>query len=240
MRKHTGKAGLGTSGLLVTVAAVVVLAAAGWLVYGHHHKTASDQPVLSGATPTGQSPHAYAGWKAYTLPNEKLSFKYPSNWTLKVGPTPLGVSKVTPGMDNVSVTSPTGLMIIMQTGLWGVGGGGQVTLADEQISALGGTYYLDYQGCDIASPTQTTCTNQNVTFAYLATKANGSYMYPAAKNITFRDASSSGSPAVGIFVGYDLDAVYPGAGGVTQKPLSAYKGDASYADARLLLQSLSY
>lgn len=87
----------------------------------------------------------YKGWKSYTTKNEKITFKYPSNYTLKAEDS--GENQISfPGMDTVRVTSPSGFVTVMQLGISGIGGAcpdAKVVLADK-VTVTGRPMYINY------------------------------------------------------------------------------------------------
>jgi hypothetical protein len=87
----------------------------------------------------------YAGWKSYTTKNEKITFKYPSNYRLKTEDSGSnGISY--PGMDVVQLTSPTGYVTSMSLGISGIGGAcvdSKVALA-EKVVVTGRPMYINY------------------------------------------------------------------------------------------------
>lgn len=91
--------------ILVVVLLLVVVGSA--LAY-FHLKT----PVKAANTANTQQTAIsapYAGWKTYTSPREKASFKYPSNWTIS---KPYMVSNDVNNTDQIGIKSPSGAITI--------------------------------------------------------------------------------------------------------------------------------
>lgn len=62
-------------------------------------------------------------WMSYTMPNEKLSFKYPSDWKIEGNTNQPGQNGFPYLTESVSLTSPNGFKIGISTGGQGFGGG---------------------------------------------------------------------------------------------------------------------
>lgn len=85
------QSGFSTAVILLAVLVVAVLAVTSVLVYQRHKPISAQHSAATSQTQTtSQSKNAatlapptdpYAGWKTYTSATEKLSFKYPSDWT---------------------------------------------------------------------------------------------------------------------------------------------------------------
>lgn len=131
MKISKNKLGFITTIVPLVIAVVALIFFAGLLVYRSHHKTTtSSAPVANSAvtksTPSSsaQAINPYDGWKTYTSSLEKLSFKYPSNWTV--------LSKEfggIPNADSAQFISPTGsLMISWFSAITGLGGACDATI----------------------------------------------------------------------------------------------------------------
>ena len=90
-KRQGSESGFGVIALLIAVAVVGCLGAAGWVVYRHNHGTtlkvasntsAKTVPTTSAKTRTEQPVNPYAGWETYTDSQYHYSFMYPSGWTL--------------------------------------------------------------------------------------------------------------------------------------------------------------
>lgn len=70
------------------------------------------------------SKDSYAGWKTHSVPYEKMSFKYPSEWKLALKPVTFQdqENKMYP-QNNLTLTGPSGTQIKLSTQISGVGGG---------------------------------------------------------------------------------------------------------------------
>ncbi|HEY5267825.1 MAG TPA: hypothetical protein VII94_01670, partial [Candidatus Saccharimonadales bacterium] len=112
MKKINNEYGFSAVELILVIAVIALLGVVGWLVYKNDHKTTittvnknttsattSANKSNSGATTTSNT---YSGWKTYTLPVEKLSFRYPSGWTASNTTPP------TATQDQVTLTASDG------------------------------------------------------------------------------------------------------------------------------------
>jgi hypothetical protein len=107
--------------ILELVVLAVVLAAAGFAGYHYiNNRNATDQktpPSRSKPVVTSQTHDPYEGWKTYTSSLEKLSFKYPANWT-SVTTTQSNVA----GADAFAIQSPDGVRVSWIAAADGLGG----------------------------------------------------------------------------------------------------------------------
>jgi prepilin-type N-terminal cleavage/methylation domain-containing protein len=72
--------------LIMALVIIALIGAVGWLVYKNHHNdtsttTSSAIPAIP-VKPNESVASPYAGWNTYTLPKEKLTFRYPTTWTV--------------------------------------------------------------------------------------------------------------------------------------------------------------
>lgn len=164
----------------------------------------------------------YAGWKTYTTKYEKLTFKYPANYTLKVKSEP-SPEMVTPGTDIVTITSPSGYVTSLSLGLSGIGGAcpdAKVVQADP-IDLIGKKMYINYidQG------------DGKVGYQLLAERPQdacfGGY---DSKNVV--DTSPSKSAAANLISARSDQ--------VTASTVALYKQNADVVNATLIIKSLSY
>jgi hypothetical protein len=121
MKKTLNNNGFGLIGVLAIILVLVVAGGAGAYVYHRDHKAKGSTTSSTGSTGTTTKPPTpadpYAGWKTYTLPVEKLSFKYPSDWTVSnAAPTST--------QDATTLTSSDGFTVNIEDG---VSNGGDTT-----------------------------------------------------------------------------------------------------------------
>jgi Tfp pilus assembly protein PilE len=105
----------GFSALEVILVVIIIglLGTVGWLVYKNHNKKTNaavvnkninNKNTFSSNTPSTVNP--YAGWKSYTLMNEKITFQYPSDWTLFDNSNSTNASGSQQNTDSVSLNAP--------------------------------------------------------------------------------------------------------------------------------------
>ncbi|HVS79348.1 MAG TPA: hypothetical protein VHD84_03640 [Candidatus Saccharimonadales bacterium] len=222
-------------GLIYSLVIVIVIAAivvAGVLVYRHDHNktnnsTASDNSSQQTAATnsSSQATDPYAGWKTADLKYEKASFKYPTTWSLSNTSTVNGTTgNVSPGSDSAKLTSPTGLELTINTGVTGIGDGLRDVLDSHTMTTLGNDYFLDFYTNSFSDAT----TAQGACVGTTSSHSN----YPYSKNIVV--TNNPVKP-------YDVICMqYPKGQGNIEKPVSAFKADSSYAEAKLIIESLAY
>ncbi len=98
MRKnHLTNQGFTVVEAIIIIVMLAVIGGAGYYIYHRNHKanassSQTDSTVTTNksqgsttteTTPPASEPNPYAGWKTYTLPEDKtVSFKYPADWTV--------------------------------------------------------------------------------------------------------------------------------------------------------------
>lgn len=189
-------------------------------------KSGQTTPAPSATTTPATDP--YTGWKSATLKYEKATFKYPSTWTVTNVSTPNGTTgNITPGSDQITLTSTTGLTLKFSTGVSGIGGGPYfgTVLSTTPIATLGGNYYLGFgtNGADSHST--------SASAGHIGTASTSQANFISSKNVT-----STGGQA------YDVIslAYFDASGSAIDKPVSAFQSDTSYSDALLIIKPLSY
>lgn len=140
--------------LILVIMVIVLIGVVGWMVYRNHHKTAttavtttskSSSTTNSTKSTISTTTNPYAGWKIATLQYEKITYQYPSNWTVTNNSTS-DACGATPGADNVILTSPNNEQIYIKTGITCVGDQGSVDFGTAiPITALGQNLYLAFE-----------------------------------------------------------------------------------------------
>src|SRR5579862_4958986 len=132
MNKITkNQTGFGVTGMMFIVV-IILLGVMGYLVYRNHHKTTTNSntgttsstsiakqtaPATAKTLPVASDP--YTGWKTGTLQFEQITYKYPASWTVKDTSEAMPKSAndcVYPGIDKVTLSSPTGSTINLIAG----------------------------------------------------------------------------------------------------------------------------
>jgi hypothetical protein len=236
MTKSSFSSGFSIVESLLVLVVIGILGFTGWYVY--HAKQTSDKNYSAAASTTVPTykKNPYAGWKTASLQYEKVSFKYPSSWQLSNTSKDEQVTggTATPGADTAVLTSPNGLLVSLESGVAGVGdsnGIDSVLPGAQPINTLGGSYYLDFYAHDPDSPTfeQGACIDKSASASGMP--------YIASKNIQLANiiapTSDIGSPAA------DLFCIQYKNVSVEQQDLTL-EHDASYNDAKLIIESLTY
>lgn len=228
--------GFGLAGVLVIVVALAVVAGGGAYVYHQNHKNKTMVSTNNSSTSTSSkkstSADPYAGWKTASLKYEQASFKYPSSWqisnTSKDETQTGGVAN--PGADSFTLTSPTGQVVSIETGLPYTFENGTATVLPgaQSIKSLGSTYYLDFfNRTNSSTDAIAACLDKS------PTTASNESPYIVSKNITLAPSS----PAADLIcIQYAPDAQ----GNTVSKPVSVFEQDASFNDAKLVIESLAY
>jgi hypothetical protein len=169
------------------------------------------------------------GWKSVDLKYEKLNFKHPANWKLSENPVANGVTNnVKPGSDNITITSPSGLRVIIDTGVTGGSSDFDQVLSSSPITTLGNSYYLDFYS--------NTASDQNIAQgACVGTTATNNPAYPYSKNVSAA-SKSGGKPFDVICIDYAQDSM----GYIPRKTVAAFQSDPYFNEAKTIIESLSY
>lgn len=221
-------------GLLILII-VGILGFTGWYVW--HSKNNANENLNAAAntnlstsstkkkstTTTGSNTSLKTGVLTY----EKASFKYPGSWTIVSSSKTNG--SVSPGTDNVTLTSPTTLQVTIGTGIYGIGSApGLKLLSATPINTFGHSYFLSYQYDSFGNDMLTAgpC---------ISTKNADGFWLPESKNITVVGDSTT-KPVNNICIGY------PRVNGDTtvRKTVAEFKADASYSAAVSIIESITY
>jgi len=209
----------GGSSLLVIIASVAAIIGAGLIghaIYDKQHKPPPNS--------TSQTTNGMTGWRSYTLKVEKLSFKYPPNWTVEDD------TQAATGMDSVAINSPHAYFQIS------VGTGLGVLSADPDLGVIGAdpinfagqSDYLVYNSIE-QEPTI-------VIEAYLSTSPTDYTAEPAARYAKDK-VHNLAAGRVQILVGYNSDS---GSGGKVFGNLAVTERDPNYIIAKRVIASMRY
>jgi len=147
--------GFGTLEFVLVFVIVILIGATGWFVYKHHRKSSTSITTVSTSRETKptknstQTPSPNVVWKTATLQFEKISYQYPSNWT--VTDRSQAVPKLQngctyPGHDLVTLNSPSGKQVILNAGEDCFGDDATKAFGSVPINALGQNLYLVFEG----------------------------------------------------------------------------------------------
>ena len=227
-------------GLLI-ILILVVIGAVAYMVYHNNHKTTvttitttSNHKAVNSTKKDTASP--YTGWNAYTLPKEKLTFRYPTNWTVENNFTDAN-------NDGIQLTSKTDSSFEILVGAGpdistSVNGGDCVQQSDS-VTFAGQKAYLDFEGFSNTNTTPPSCsptssTIRQVLLSNSSTTDNANDFF-LTKNIPQPAASSVSQIVVSID--------YHGPNGSNtnnNKTMSQIESDTDYKDAELVVNSMSY
>lgn len=212
--------------VLLIILILAVIGFGGYYAYNTNHKNktvSSTTTTAKASSSTKAATNPYAGWKTSSLQYEKITYEYPANWTLSDNSQTAsqveaeGGCAVSPGEDNVTLTSPSGATVGLITGLEcraGAGYGPYVGFIP--IKVLGSNDYI------AAAPNST-----NIVNAIVAIN-NSTYglKFPPSKNIFGPDNPTDGFS----FTPADTSG----------ESLTALESDPSFTTAKLIFESMHY
>jgi hypothetical protein len=112
-RIKNNESGFSAVEIVMVIVIVGLIGAVGYLVYKNQHTTTKTVVVTkvvkgptSSSSPSSIASNPYAGWKTYTLKYEKLTFKYPSDWTLSEYLSSTNASGSSQNTDKVDLSAP--------------------------------------------------------------------------------------------------------------------------------------
>lgn len=225
---------------------IVFLAASLYGVYAwQHKKTAQLQSQVSSlksqvnkqsqtakatSTPSPTATDPYSGWKSATLTYEKIKFKYPSDWTIKEQST--AANDPSTGndypMDSVSLTSPSGSVVSLNAG--GMSEGDIVTFDKTPITFMGSSTNFLIVGIPAGesgkAPAQPDRGFIEFTSKNISTSKSTTTCYP---NTTKKTCPL-----------YDSFTYLPKGPYATPMSASQIESNPTFAQAKLILESMSY
>ncbi len=233
--KHN-QSGFSTVEVVLVIVIIVLVGAVGYLVYKNHHKTSTADITTTSSTkhvtPTStktatvtpvQPVNPTTGWKSYTLPQEKLSFKYPSSWSLVTY-----ADSPTQG-DAVNLTGSNNATLTIDVGAGNAGfscpyGGCNILNADP-VTFVGQKAYFDSFSGNGSNPVSET---------ELSMSASSISFFPAKNVVAPAEDQSTATIAIGFN--------YRGSSQQNSNPqtLSYILADQNYQDAKLVIESMSY
>jgi Tfp pilus assembly protein PilE len=226
--------------LILIILVLAIVGFAGWWVYMNQHKTVDAKNITTTlqnkTTPKVASTNSYAGWKMYTLPVEKLSLMYPSDWTVSN-------TALTSTQDDTILTSSDGFSIEISDGN---GNGGDPIPEAPASSAVpvkfvGQSDYLAFtygtgsagQGSSdglVDGAVLQTSTNEN-------NGPNDGYTWPTDKYAYQSNPNFGGGP---IIPGDPTNYILMGCSLKTQITLQQAPYNSDFKDAELVIASMHY
>ena len=215
--------------LLILLGVCVLLSSwgvAGWMLYKNHTDASKITTATTGASRTTSNttqldPAVYAGWASYTLKYDKLSFRYPSDWTVKL-------SDNENMSDFVQFAAPDGFNFSIQDGQGPPQGDFSTIDATEPVTFTGQADYIAYVG---DASQQYGYPPSLVVSAVVVSNPADAESRPTDKNATSDDGF--GGKFISILFSYDNSA---------QRALSGQTApdDPGYQTAKLVIESMHY
>lgn len=242
--KPLNNKGFGLLGILIVVIILAAVSGAGVYVYHQQHKqhdkrtsavaaSTSNKTTTSTKTTTA-APSPYAGWKSYELPIDKLSFMYPSDWSID---TPQPISPIGSTQDFVQFRAADGFYFDISDGGYQYGAEGSYLASSSPIpvkfTSQSCDLVLEYSSSYPHSPNQTgSPTVSNLVYGgVLLTNASTPNSLPNDQNAVGRNTfdGTSNSKAVSISFAYK-----------TPITLAEAKSSTDTKNAELVIASMHY
>ena len=212
----------------------VVLSMIGFAVYSYNQNKNTQAKFAAQSVPSASpksttptpTPNPTAGWKSYTLKYEKLTFKYPVSFKLTDESSTFEM--VDTGTDKVTLTSNSGLVMHINTGVTGIGGacGNCSVVYTEPITLAGKAMHLNFvDNADLGSAGQMEAVD-------VATTSDDLFGGFDDKNIKVVDDGTKAA----MFVYFD----YQGKDGQAPTALATFKNSADLNNGKLIIQSMHY
>ncbi len=248
LKQKINDSGFSAVEFIMILVIIVLIGTVGYLVYKNHNKTTTPTTTTSTAsttpakttTPTTVDP--YAGWKTATLQYEKITYKYPPNWTVtdKSAAEPKSQNGCTyPGHDLVTLNSPTGTEVAFNAGQDCFGYGGDTSFGSVPVNALGQSLFLAF-----VSPNGP-YTPTSPTSACLAQTANPNTEFDFKSKNIFLNGTGSGSDPINSFcyIPFNLNNQTIDSNGKSSAPtftVAQIENSADYSTAKLIFESMHY
>lgn len=240
MGKYQNELGFTAVEGLLIVLILAVIGFGGYYVWHTQHSKKASTPTTSALRKKATSttpPNPYAGWKTATLQYDKIMYQYPSSWTVTDKSVTYGC--VTPGSDDIYLTSPSNEQIELRTGVSCIGDGGAVTFGSAiPVESLGQKLYIAFEDwAGEGSPGPTT-----PQFACLArTSSPNTPLDFVSKNIFLNDSSSSDKSTNSSFCYYPYNQLtVQSADQLPTESVSSIENSTDFATAKLIFESMHY
>lgn len=215
---------------LLIILILAVVGFGGYYVWHTTHK-AKTIAVTTSTTTTSASP--YSGWNTYTLPKEKLTFRYPNTWKTEDNLT----NSYNDGVQFSSTTDNNFEILI--------GAGPDVSAIDnyngscvnqaDSVTFNNQTAYLDLVGFDNTAAVPPSCTPASSTIQEVVLSGSSK----AANPTNFLPTKNISNSNIVV----DIDYFGPNGSNNTPsnaKTISYIENDSNYKDAILVIKSMSY
>ena len=238
-------------GLLI-VLVLAVIGFGGYYVWHTQHQSKTSTSIIASASSKNSpstskqaittTPNPYAGWKSYTLTDEKLSFQYPPTWQI-TDYTNTGTGNQDYHADWVTLKSNDNFEFDINDGLLGAGDPMPLISKDPVAVTYAGqsAYMVFYATGNMGAPGSVNYSQ--VAGFRLLTNPSQQGSIPNNKNVTVHmasyfsaSASSSSSSAPGqmlISGGYNNISKFPSS-------VEQAMQDKEYQNAKLVIESMHY
>jgi hypothetical protein len=213
--------------VLLLIVVLILVGGLGYLGYKQVNKKSTASTSSTNAkTAKTAAVDPYAGWKTGTLKYEKISFKYPTDWTLTEEHPSLQVDNA----DNTLLTSPSGNVITLRTGII-AGGSPMKTYASVPITFLGKPTQLQIQAS--SEELLVTGTPDQPTQAVVS---GGS---TTAKNIT-QECNVNQVCGTGNYFSYNNGPIDSSNNQPVYESVSSMEANPDFSKAKLIFESMHY
>lgn len=227
--------GFGVVELLLIVLAVIIFVLAGWYVYMHNHKSTSN---VTNSTTSGSVSNPYKGWTSAVLTYEKISYKYPSNWTVtdKSVSSPQGSGGCAyPGQDKIYITSPSNDQVFIDTGECSGNTIGYYAFTKVPITFLGSK-----EGLDIVNNFPNNDQNavpEHPAFAIVADDLSGNWAQAGTYSININSSKGSSAQLSDNFYYYPYNSLTSSA--PSNLTASEIQNNQDFNTAKLIFESMT-
>jgi hypothetical protein len=219
--------------ILLIVLTLAVIGGAGYVVSKHldAKNSAAKVVAINTATPKETLTNPYEGWKTATLQYEKITYQYPSSWTVSDQSAPVARHDV------VTLSAPNGFSFSINDGIQNGGDPLPLVSSDPMIvKYLGSPAYLVFVNPKVAQANGPSVPDTStVGSAILLTNASNQASFPADKNVIGNSQYNGVNGPEGsytfITMGYDT---------INNIPIATAKADSEYNNGKLVIQSMKY
>lgn len=224
--------GFGAVGLILSIVIVILLGVIGWSVYKNNHSkniipTVSTTAQSQKSTSSKPSVSIYSSWQSYTLKYEKLTFKYPANWTVS--------DTSSSGIDNVTLTASDGFNFNIEDGV--KPGGDPINLVSKNpipVSFIGQSDYIVFT--NPPTPAASVAPQPNIVVgASLLTNPNNYLSYPLDKNVLNVYNANYGQTGSNLSISMSY-TTSPN----NRLTLAQAESDKEFINSKLVIQSMAY
>lgn len=234
---------------ILVLVIVALIGVVGFMVYKNHNKTkpapAASTAAKSTTTPAKTTPastNPYAGWKTYTSSVEKITFKYPADWTADTADQ--YASNDPSNSDYTALRSADGKVVVRWTSL--IDGFGNEhdanyplnTVVDKTpiVGAAGDYVVSGITTLDGSTYYPWIAVENNASYGILSSGVGGSLdLFMGHNNVN----PTTGTPDAALF-STSGPRTNQGAPSLTEAAAKAYLSNSDMQQAKLILKSFTY